>query len=204
MRAVKNLLGLFLLTQALQAFGYGTGMSTYPTGLSNHTISAEMLGVVNNGKGLGIQGRYMFKASSAMSVEVGAGLSGGERSNRFFAGADYMFLPDYEKQPRFSVKGLIENAEENGKRINILSMVPTVSKGFNFWGTEAYPFVAVPISLGLEGDSKTYESMIQLSLGGSGKIPVEGYDKFIAHIEGNINIKDAYHSVAMGISYPID
>ena len=199
----KHVISISLLVASSSAFAYGLGQVTMPTGESHHSIGAEVLGIVNKGAGLGVQGRYLWRANEELSLDAGAGLSGGDRSNRFFVGSDYMLLPDYENQPRISVKGQIENAEEFGKRRNILSLAPTVSKGFYVKGYEAYPFIALPVGLNLNSDNQTYKTSVQVNLGLSGKIPFEGMNQYIAHLEGNINLKDSYNSVALGMSYPI-
>ena len=200
----KHLILLLSVVFPITVFGYGLGISTHPLGLQKKIINAEVGGVISNGTGAGVQARYVQKINPVMVIDGGIGASGGDRSSRFFLGSDFLILPDYGYQPRFSLKTTLENAKEFGGRHNILSVSPTVSKGFSFWGYEAYPFVGLPVGLNLDNDSKTYNSQIMAALGATGRIPIKGYERFMANLEGNINIKDGYSSVFVGISYPLN
>lgn len=198
---------LMLATLALSSsnlWAYGVGVSTYPLMTDKKLVTAEMTGITSTGGGMGLQARYSQKMNSALLLDAGVGLGAGDRSNRIFAGADYEIFPDYMNQPRFSIKTSLANAREFEKRRNILSTAPILSKGFSFWGEEAFPFIAVPVGLSLESGSKTYETLVAVSLGVTGNLPIEGYRHLAANIEGTINVKDSYSGIFMGISYPIE
>lgn len=196
---------LFIFGFSSQVFAsYGTGYSTYPMMSDKKFFSTELTGITSTGGGVGAQVRYGQKINNSLLIDAGVGISGGERSNRIFAGADYEFFPDYLNQPRMSVKTTITNAEEFGTRRNILSLAPTVSKGFSFWGYEAFPFVSVPVGLSLESGSKTYETITSINLGITGNLPIEEYSHLTGVAEAIINLKDSYTGLFMGISFPIE
>lgn len=195
------------LATTLLSFGAmaaGTGFSTYPLTMENTLIGAEFTGVTSNGGGVGMQGRFTQRVNSKFNYDVGMGISGGERSSRLFAGADYELFPDYENQPKVSLKTQIQNAKEFDRRVNSLSLAPTVSKGFSFWGEEAFPFIALPFGINLDDESKTYNTSFNINVGITGKVPVEGYRHLIGMIEATVDIKDSYTGIFAGVSYPIN
>ncbi len=87
-------------------------------------VSLEMTGNLSSDGGFGIQGRYTQKLHSKMALDAGIGISGGRRSGRIFAGLDYEFFPDYMKQPRFSVKAMLQNVKEGINRKNVFGITP--------------------------------------------------------------------------------
>jgi hypothetical protein len=203
---VKHILAAALATTfsvSLMA-SYGVGVSTYPMGTDGRMVSAEATGIVSNNGGVGMQARYTQRMTGELTLDAGAGISGGERSSRFFAGADYELLPDWHNQPRVSVKGIFTSASEFNTRNNILTAAPTVSKGFNMWGQEVYPFAALPYGIGLNSDSKTYETTLNLSVGAISKLPIQGYEYLTANVEATIDIKDSWTGLFLGVSYPLN
>lgn len=192
----------FLLSTS--AFAYGTGYVTHPLRTGKHILSTEFTGIVSTGGGAGVQARYTRKMAPQLALEAGAGINGGNRDNRFFIGADYELLPDYRKQPRVSTKVTIENASEFDSRRNILALAPTISKGFSFWGKEAFPFISIPVSLNLDGDTKTYESQIAAAIGITGPLPFEDYKHLLANFETSFGLKDSFTAVFLGLSYQLN
>jgi hypothetical protein len=211
---MKNLKGLSLLGLALSlglgsgaAFAYGTGISTFPLEVEKKVLSAEVTGIVSNGSGLGLQARYTQKLSELASVDAGLGISGGERSARLFAGYDYELFPDYDMQPRTSIKAFVENSKEFGVRRNILGIAPSVSKGFSFWGQEAFPYLSVPYGISLNSKKSSYETTLSANLGVTGMIPAEtiGTSKALtANAEAIIGLKDSFSAVFIGFGYPLE
>ncbi|MDC1174098.1 hypothetical protein OAT67_01780 [Bacteriovoracaceae bacterium] len=204
MNRFKSLISLSAVLLSGSAFSYGTGTVSYPLMPEKRLVSTEFIGITSTGGGIGLQGRYTQKINSRTVVDGGLGIGGGERDSRFFIGADYEIIPDYMKQPKVSLKLNLENAKEFDVRRNILSLAPTVSKGFSFWGNEAYPFVSLPIGISLDSDSKTYESVVNLSSGITGHLPFEGYRHLVATAEATIGVKDSYTGVFLGVSYPLN
>lgn len=211
---MKNLKGFSLLGLTLSlglgpgaAFGYGMGISTFPLQEDKKVLSAEVTGIVSKGGGLGLQARYTQKLNEASSVDAGVGISAGERSARLFAGYDYELFPDYDIQPRTSIKAFVENSKEFGTRRNILGFAPTVSKGFSFWGNEAFPYLSLPYGISLDGKRNEYETTLSANLGISGVISSEYLivDKPVtANAEVIIGLKDSFTAVFVGFGYPIE
>ena len=211
---MKNLKGLSLLALTLSlglgssaAFGYGMGISTFPLEEDKKVLSAEVTGIVSNGGGVGLQARYTQKLNTVSSVDAGLGISGGERSARLFAGYDYELFPDYDIQPRTSVKAFIENSKEFGTRRNILGLAPTVSKGFSFWGQEAFPYISLPYGISLDGKRNQYETTLSANIGVSGVIPAENLitnKPITANAEAISGLKDSFSGVFVGFGYPIE
>lgn len=204
---MKNIIGLTVLSGlfATNAFAYGTGISTFPLEVEKKFISAEVTGITSEGGGLGLQTRFTTKLNEKSTVDAGLGISGGERSARLFAGFDYEIFPDYEMQPRTSLKAFVENSKEFGVRRNIVGLAPTFSKGFSFWGHEAFPYVALPVAISLNGRANTYATTVSANLGVSGILPVEtGSKKLTANAEANIGLKDSFTGLFFGVAYPIE
>lgn len=192
----------FLTSQVI--FAYGLGVSTHPLSLKKKVITTEFSGVIANGKGVGVQARYLQKIAPKISADAGLGVSSGERTGKIFAGADFEFFPDYAKQPRISLRTGLERSQEFGTAGNILSVTPTVSKGFSFWGKEAYPFLALPLAINLNADNNTYQSQATVAVGATGRIPIEGYKHLTASLEADVNLSDSYSAIYAGISYPLN
>ena len=192
---------LFLSTNLLAS---GTGYSSYPLVLEKSLLSTELTGITSTGGGMGVQGRYTQKLNPSMVFDGGIGVSGGERNGRIFANMDYEIFPDYREQPRVGIKTGLENVEEFDSRINRLGIAPVVSKGFSFWGEEAYPFFSLPTKLNLNSDTDTYYTSFSANFGITGNIPVQGYRHLIGSLETQIDINDSYTALFMGITYPLN
>ena len=211
---MKNLKGLSLLALTLSlglvsntAFGYGMGISTFPLEQDKKILSAEVTGIVSDGGGVGLQARYTQKLNEVSSVDAGLGISGGERSARLFAGYDYELFPDYDIQPRTSVKAFIENSKEFGTRRNIIGVAPTVSKGFSFWGSEAFPYISLPYGISLDGKKNQYETTLSANIGISGLIASDYLmteKPVTANAEMIIGLKDSFTAVFFGFGYPLE
>jgi hypothetical protein len=203
-RLAITILTPVLLLFSSSVWGYGVGYSSFPLMQDRKLISAEATGIFANGSGLGMQVRYTHKVNKRTILDAGVGVSGGDRSGRLFVGADYEIFPDYNQQPRFSLKLNMENALEFEARHNIISLAPTLSKGFSFWGHEGFPFVSLPMGVNLKGENNTYKTVVSLAMGITGQVPIEGYTQLTANLEANINLRNNYSALFFGISYPLE
>jgi hypothetical protein len=123
-----------------------------------------------------------------------------------FAGYDYELFPDYESQPRTSIKAFVENSKEFNTTKNIFGLAPTVSKGVSLWGKEAFPYLSVPYGVSLNGSNSSYTTTLSANIGISGLIPADiGADKHLtASAEAIIGLKDSFTGVFFGVAYPIE
>jgi hypothetical protein len=203
---LNKLMALMSLTLFItsQAFGYGQGIISHPLRIKDKMVTTEFTGILSNGTGLGMQARFTQKIDPKLVLEAGAGVQDGERNNTLFISADYTFLPDYGRQPRFSLKSTLETAHEFNSRMTNLSLTPIFSKGFNFWGKEAHPYISMPFGISLDSAANKYSITTALSLGMTGRLPFDGFKKLVANLETKYNIKNAYSAVFMGFSYLID
>ena len=167
-------------------------------------ISAEFTGITSNGGGMGLQTRFTQKLNAQSTVDAGLGIGGGERSARLFAGYDYEILPDYDYQPKTTVKAFVENAKEFGVRRNILGIAPTFSKGLVVAEKEVFPFISLPYGISLSNRDNTYASSFSANLGVTGNIPMENAKTLTASAEAVIGIKDSYTGAFISIGYPIE
>ena len=199
----KIILVLAVILTATQAMATTIGVSTHPFTMKKQVITTEYDTYTSVGKGAGISAKYYRQINDEVNMDAGFTITNGDRANRVFAGADYLLVPDYGRQPRISIKGLIESADFDGQRINGVGVAPTLSKGFSFWGKEAFPFVALPWKLNLNADDNAYESSTALALGITGRLPFDGYENLIGNFETNVNIRNSYTAIVLGISLPI-
>ncbi|MFA6236854.1 MAG: hypothetical protein WC635_05950 [Bacteriovorax sp.] len=206
-RAISVLAALAMAAGMSQkAHAYGTGLSSFPLETETKLISAELTGITSTGGGVGMQARYTQKLTEKGTIDGGLGISGGERSARLFAGFDYEIFPDYENQPRTSIKAFFENSKEFRVRRNIIGVAPTVSKGFSFWGKEAFPYLSVPYGISLNSTTNSYNTTMSANLGISGIIPADvGPDKQLtANAEVIVGLKDSFSGAFVGVAYPIE
>lgn len=201
---MKNFLKIALSLCSASVMAYGIGYTTHPMAENQKFISTEMTGIVSDNGGMGLQVRYTQKLNKFVSVDAGLGISGGDRDQRLFVSADYEIYPDYMRQPRFSLKTSIERADEFKTTNTIISVAPTLSKGFNFWGKEAFPYVALPFGLSLNGDKNTYETITSLNAGINGQVPVEGYSNLNANLEIQVGVQDSFTAMLVGLSFPMN
>ena len=203
---MRILLSLLTLSIAFNAHAYGIGLSSYPLEADTKYISAEFTGITSAGGGVGLQGRYTQKLNEKSAYDFGLGMAGGEHSGRLFAGYDYELYPDYQTQPRVSLKGYFENSKEFNSRRNIVGVAPSISKGFTFWDREAFPYFSLPYGLSLDSSNQTYNSVLSANIGVTGvfKIHMDGQDKTLtANAEAIIGLKDSFSGLFFGFAYPI-
>ncbi len=204
MSKLINFLVIAVVFIPSEVLAYGTGYIAYPLSPNKRLISTEFTGVMSSGGGVGIQGRFTQKVNQKVLVDAGIGVAGGERDSRFFVGGDFELIPDYMKQPRVSIKANWTNAKEFDVRRNILSIAPTVSKGFSFWGHEAFPFFSLPMGVNLQGSNETYETQINANLGITGNLPIRHITNILGVAEATVGIKDSYTAFFVGLSYQLN
>ncbi len=204
MRLIKFVALASLLILSSNIFAYGTGLTSFPIEVDKNVLSAEVPLILNHGRGIGIQGRYTRKLDEIIRVEGGAGIGSGDRSSRFFVGGDFEIFPDFERQPKFALKTFLERATEFKDTVVILGVTPVVSKGLLFWGNQGHPYLALPVGIGLNNDTKKYQTRISGALGVSGNIPIEDFKKWIGQFELQIDLKNTYSGIFLSMSYPLD
>jgi hypothetical protein len=189
-----------------RAYAYGIGLSSFPLESEAKLLSAELTGITSTGGGVGMQLRYTHKLDEKGTMDAGLGVSGGEHSARLFAGYDFEILPDYENQPRSSIKAFVENSKEFKDRRNILGLAPTFSKGFSFWEKEAFPYISFPYAVSLNGSNNSYNTTLSANVGVSGIIPNDsGANKQLtASAEAIFGLKDSFTGLFLGVAYPIE
>ena len=201
---MRKILGLIVLFLATSGQAGVIGYSTFPLVNSKNLLSAGLDSVVSSGGGMGINASYTQKINSRLIVDGGLGVSGADQTgSKIFLGADYEIMPDYLEQPRVSMKFRWLNEDQFSYRINRLSAAPTVTKGFSFWGKEAYPYVALPMGVDFNGDTKTYETFMNITTGINGQLPFKGYEKITGNVEMSLNLKDSYSTISVGMSIPV-
>lgn len=194
-------IGLILLCSVSKVSAYGSGYSDYPMMKGERLVTGEAIGITSDDGGVGLQARYTHRLSEKGTLDAGAGFSGGDRDARFFVGYDHEYFPDYDKQPRMTIRYSYTNASEFNDTRNILSVAPKISKGFLISGHEAYPFFSLPLGLSLNDDNKTYETIVNANLGVHTKLPFEGLERWVASGEVQIDVKDNFTAFLLGFSY---
>lgn len=192
------LLGIFIVKSA-----FGTvGLSSHPFTMKKQVITTEFNNYLNNGEGAGLTAKYFQRMNEQINVDAGFSISDGERSSRVFAGADFQMIPDYGRQPRISVKGLMESVRFQDERINSFGAAPTISKGLLIAGKEAFPFIALPMAVNLNTETNEYFTSTAVAMGITGKLPFDGYDEIVANFETNMSVRNSFSSVVFGLSLP--
>lgn len=201
---MRNLiLAAVIFTFSAVSMASTIGLSNHPFSLQKHVITTEFNNYLTNGAGTGITARYMQRVNEKLNMDFGAGFSNGERSSTFRVGADMMLIPDYGRQPRISIKGFGITEAFDGDRVNSFGAAPTISKGFSFWGKEAFPFLAVPMQVNMNTETSEYETTTALATGITGRIPLAGIDNLVGNIEMNFPIRNSFTSLVFGVSVPL-
>ncbi len=200
----RILIGLLSTTIATGAFATTIGMSNHPFLMKKHIVTTEYNNYLNDGSGMGLTAKYLQKVNDKLNIDAGFGFTDGERASRFFMGADYQIIPDYGRQPKFSVKSFMETETPDGSRINSFGAAPTISKGFAFWGREAFPFIALPMKVSLNTNESEYETSTAVAMGITGRLPINGMKNIVGNLETNISLRNSYSSLVMGISIPVE
>lgn len=200
--SVLLILICFLPTQ--KVFAYGHGLSSFPLQDKKTMLTTEMVGDTTGSKGMGIQARVTQRLNSAVLLDGGLGFSDGDRGSRIFVGTDVELYPDYENQPKVSVRGFLENAKEFNSRRNIFGVSPTVSKGFAINEHPIYPFASLPIGLTLDSKTNKYEVKTSIALGASSALPLEGFEHLLLSSELNINLRNSFTGIFFGLSYKLN
>ncbi len=203
MKSVTLLVVLFAMIIG-SAMAYDIGVSAHPFTLQSQVINTEIDYAASNGTGTGVGVRYFRRFSSNINFDAGLGVNSGERENRIFTGLDYQIFPDYGNQPRISVKGLYSYSTEFEQNVHRIGFAPVISKGLNVYGEEVFPFVSLPLQIGLNSDSNKYQTINTLAFGATAKLPVNGYDKLLVNFETQINFRNSFNAVSLGISLPIN
>ena len=201
---MKNMLIILTIGFSTTIWGRGLGVSSYPLGTQQDYVAAEFTGILSNGRGTGLQARYLKRVWPELVVGGGFGFSDGARAHQMFASADYELYPDFMDQPKISLQASLERAQEFNYSHTKIGIAPIVSKGLSFWGKEGFPFVSFPMALDLNNDSKNYDFVYQLAFGASAPMPFVGYEKLLANFEVNLNIANAYSGVFFGFSHPLN
>jgi hypothetical protein len=195
---------LLLALISMSVMATTVGLSTHPFSVENRVITTEFDNYTSSGQGMGLTARYYQRVNQALNYDVGFSINEGERANRLLVGTDYEIFPDFGRQPRLSVKGLFETMEFDNERINSFGAAPTLSKGFSFWGKEAFPFIALPYRVSLNDDQNTYETSIALATGITGRLDIGGNTEVVGNIEANFNLDNSYSALVMGVSVPLN
>jgi hypothetical protein len=199
----RLLIGLISSSFALSAMATTVGVSSHPFTMKKHVITTEFNSYLSNGSGMGLSTRYFQRVNDTVNVDAGFGFTDGDRSSRINVGVDTQILPDYGRQPRVSFKTILESENIVGDRINSAGIAPTISKGFSFWGKEAFPFLALPTRVSLNTNEGTYETSTAIAAGITGRIPLAGFNDLVGNIETNFSLRNSFASVVMGVSLPI-
>ena len=200
---MKKLVACAAMLMSAGAMAYGTGQSSFPMSTGKKLISTEFTGITSDDGGVGAQVRYTQKLNNLVTFDAGLGIGGGDRSQRLFVGADYELYPDYLNQPKISVRTSILRAEEFEATKTQFAIAPTLSKGFVFWGEEAFPYVSIPLGLNLNSENNTYDSMLSLNVGINGRLPIEGYRHLNGSLELQAGIQNSFTALVAGINFPI-
>lgn len=196
-----SVLSLFISTSL---FASTVGISTYPIIFQKNILSMEFNGIMSEGGGVGIQGRYSRIVSERTILDAGVGLSAGNKTNAIFFGGNYEIYADYHKQPKVTIRGQWESSNEYGARYNIISLTPIISKGFVASNKNIFPHISFPYSINLNSADASYKTTLSTALGITGNLPFKGYENLIGTLEARFSLSNSYSGLFAGISFPVD
>jgi len=201
---MKKIIGFLAITIGMAATASTIGMSNHPFTTKKHIITTEYNSYFSDSSGMGLNANYSQRISETMTVDTGFGITNGDKSSRLHLGADLQILPDYGRQPKLSLKAFGESENISEERINSFGIAPTLSKGFAFWGKEAFPFIALPMKVSLNTARKDYETSTSVALGVTGRLPIDGASNLVGNVETNFDLNKSGSSIVMGVSLPIE
>ncbi len=196
---MKGFILLCLSLLAIPSFASNVGISVHPLETEARILSTEYTGRLSNGSSQGLQVRYLHTYTSELNFDAGFQVSK-EDISTLFAGATYEFYPDFENQPKIAARGFIERERNNDQNVTNFGIAPIVSKGYSFSGYPAYPYVSLPMRLSLVELGDDYIFRSSLAMGISGNLPFEGFTNVVGNVEANVNLKDSFSSLSVGLS----
>lgn len=201
---MKILLALCIATVSSLSMAATVGVSTHPFVSTDQAITTEFNSFHDYGSGIGITGRYFKSLNENVNLDVGIGIATEDRPVSLFAAADYMLYPDYNNQPRISIKSGIESVQIEDERWNIIGAAPTISKSIVVNGYELFPFASIPLRLGLNSDTEEYKIFPEFSFGTTaGGFSIGEYNNLIGSFEVGFDLSNGGSSVTAGLTYPL-
>lgn len=199
----KILFALYVFFLVTSAHSNEVGWSVYPLKENQKIITAQFGGVFSGEGGYGITASYLQKLSPKWDVEAGAGFTGGDEGFTLYGAGNYELFPDYDKQPKVTLKGWYQYSDVSSSSVNRFYISPLVSKSTVLWGAETFPYVGIPTGVNLNYDNKQYSLFSALTLGISGNIPWEKMKNVMMLVEAKLNITGAYSGISFGFSHSL-
>lgn len=201
---MKSLVALCLMFTSVSLMASNVGVSTHPMVTSDQAITTEFNTFHSYGEGFGITGRYFRRINPDLTIDAGVGLATDDRPSSIYAAVDYQLFPDYDTQPRVSLKSGLESVEIEDDRWNIIGTTPIVSKSVVVNGQEFFPFVATPIRLGLNSETQKYRFFPEVNFGTTtGGFRIGDYDNLIGNVELGFDLSNGGSTISAGLTYPI-
>jgi hypothetical protein len=173
------------------------GMSSHPYELNQHIFRSELATGFSSGNGTGLEVSYLGTPIDSLNIDAGFAVSSGDQENRLFAGATYEIFPDYESQPKISAKAFIDRNKFEDDTVYGLGFAPIASKGLNMGSLEVFPYASLPLKINREGSYTELAS--SLGFGMTAPITNNSERSVTANFETNINMRNSYTGVALGI-----
>jgi hypothetical protein len=190
---------LALITTSFQVNASIVGVSMHPFGTNENILNSEVTSRFSNGSSNGMQLRYLHSFNSKFNVDGGFRVFK-NNSSTLFAAATYEIFPDFGNQPQIALKAIYEKDRLNGVNVNNFGIVPTIGKGYDFWGYPAYPYIGIPLKLSLIDDTDEYQYISSVTIGATGNVPFEGFESVLANLEANVDVENSYSYIALGLS----
>lgn len=186
------------------ALASNIGLSTHPLEVDKQVFKSELSNSFSEGQGNGIELSYLYVLTKEASVDAGIEVSDGDQSSKLYVASTYEFFPDYDNQPRMTVKGAFERSRLDGDGQSSFMFAPTLSKGMSAWGQEIFPYVAVPLRFIFTGTGNNTRFGSAFTIGAS--TPINGLSSttsVLANIETTINLRNSMSAIALGIGFNI-
>lgn len=193
-----NILKTFLISYLILMSAYtvkaqNIGLSAYDFTHLGTYVTGEAIAKYSGDTGIGAGVRLTHTLSREMKIDAGYNFHDGFQKHRFFSGFDYELFPDYQYQPRMSLKGLLEVVDDQSGTSMVIGLAPIFSKGVALGSVHTYPFVGLPLKK-LIGESSDFEAYLAL---GSG---VKLTERAMFNFETNINLSEGSSSLLLGLS----
>jgi hypothetical protein len=132
--------------------------------------------------------RYTQEVNRHQLLDLTAAGAQNSRAMTVGTGMDFELLSETTYQPRVALKPYVHYQRFEDSSNTLLGMAPSLRKGFGAFGTEIFPYLAMPSGIRIDPSTLEFGYFASLSVGASMPFPGAGSERVLLSLEGNKNM----------------